>query len=319
MRRERQPRSSLRVFAYDCRNQSAQKSNLSALKLPFMPHVITVAHSPDSDDAFMHYGLSAHKVDAGDIEFRHVLRDIETLNRAASTGEYEVTALSIHAYARLTGQYALLNHGGSMGEAGQSGYGPRLVTRRLMSPEEAKTVKIAMPGFLTSAYLVLKLWAPDCEAVEVPFDQILPRVASGEFEAGLLIHEGQLTFGDSGTHLALDFGQWWGEQTGGLPLPLGGNAIRRDLDPDLQHRVSHLLRESIRYSLEHRDEALDFAMQFARGLESDRSRADEFVGMYVNKRTLDYGDEGRRSVRLFLERGWKAGVLPDKPDVEFVD
>jgi len=283
------------------------------------PNTITVAHSPDSDDAFMHYGLSAHKVEAGNLEFHHVLRDIESLNRAASSGEYEVTALSIHAYALLTDKYALLNHGGSMGEPGKSGYGPRLVTRNPLSPDEAKKVKIAVPGFLTSAYMVLKLWAPDCEAVEVPFDQILPLVASGEFEAGVLIHEGQLTFGDSGAHMTIDFGQWWGEQTGGLPLPLGGNAIRRDLNPELQKRVSRLLRDSIAYSLEHRDEALDFAMQYARGLETDRARADEFVGMYVNKRTLDYGDEGRRSIRLFLERGYEAGVLPRKPDIEFVD
>ncbi len=283
------------------------------------PNVITVAHSPDSDDAFMHYGLSAHKVDAGDLEFRHVLRDIETLNRAASSGEYEVTALSIHAYALLTDKYALLNHGGSMGEAGTRGYGPRLVSRNPLSPDEARRVKIAVPGFLTSAYMVLKLWAPDCEAVEVPFDQILPLVASGEFEAGVLIHEGQLTFGDSGAHLVADFGQWWGEQTDGLPLPLGGNAIRRDLDPALQKRVSGLLRDSIAYSLQHRDEALNFAMQYARGLETDRARADQFLGMYVNARTLDYGDEGRRSIRLFLERGFEAGVLPRKPDIEFVD
>jgi len=284
-----------------------------------MPHVITVAHSPDSDDAFMHYGLSAHKVEAGDIEFRHVLRDIESLNKAASDGEYEVTALSIHAYARLTDKYALLNHGGSMGEAGKSGYGPRLVTRRPVSHGEAKKMTVAVPGFLTSAYMVLKLWAPDIETLEVPFDQILPGVQEGKYEAGLLIHEGQLTFGEAQTHLALDFGQWWGEQTGGLPLPLGGNAIRRDLDPDLQRRVSRLLRESIAYSLEHREEALDYAMQFARGLETDRARADEFVGMYVNKRTLDYGEEGRKSVRLFLERGWQAGLLASKPEVEFVD
>ena len=282
-------------------------------------HLITVAHSPDSDDAFMHYGLSAHKVDAGDLEFRHVLRDIESLNRAASSGEYEVTALSIHAYALLTDKYALLNHGGSMGEGGAKGYGPRLVTKTPVSPDEAKRLRIAVPGFLTSSYMVLKLWAPDCEAVEVPFDQILPLVQSGEFAAGVLIHEGQLTYGDAGTHLCMDFGQWWGEETGGLPLPLGGNAIRRDLAPELQARVSGLLRDSIAYSLEHRAEALDFAMQYARGLETDRARADEFVGMYVNARTLDYGEEGRRSIRLFLERGWEAGILPTKPDVEFVN
>jgi 1,4-dihydroxy-6-naphthoate synthase len=282
-----------------------------------MPKII-VAHSPDSDDAFMHYALAEGKIDTGDIEFGHVLRDIESLNHAAAEGQYEVTALSIHAYALLSEKYALLNHGASMGEAGAAGYGPRLIAREALTPEQVKTEKIAIPGVLTSAYLALKLWAPDAQTVEMPFDQILPAVARGEVAAGVLIHEGQLTYGDEGVHLIADFGVWWGEQTGGLPLPLGGNAIRRDLDPELQKRVSHLLHESIRYSLEHRQEALDYAMKYARGMEDDRERVDAFVGMYVNKRTLDYGDDGRRSVKLFLDRGFEAGVIPQRADVEFV-
>jgi 1,4-dihydroxy-6-naphthoate synthase len=282
-----------------------------------MPKII-VAHSPDSDDAFMHYALAEGKIDTGDIEFGHVLRDIESLNHAAAEGVYEVTALSIHAYALLSEKYALLNHGASMGEAGEAGYGPRLIAREPLTPEQVKTKKIAIPGVLTSAYLALKLWAPDVETVEMPFDQILPAVARGDVAAGVLIHEGQLTYGDEGVHLIADFGVWWGEQTGGLPLPLGGNAIRRDLDPELQKRVSHLLRESIRYSLEHREEALDYAMKYARGMEEDRERVDAFVGMYVNERTLDYGDDGRRSVKLFLDRGFESGVIPQRADVEFV-
>jgi 1,4-dihydroxy-6-naphthoate synthase len=266
----------------------------------------------------MHYALAEHKIDAGDIEFRHVLQDIESLNHAAASGKYEVTALSIHAYALLSDKYALLNHGASMGEAGEQGYGPRLISREKLTPEQVKLEKVAIPGVLTSSYLALKLWAPQIETVEMPFDQILPAVARGEVAAGLLIHEGQLTYGDSGAHLVADLGVWWGQETGGLPLPLGGNAIRRDLEPELQKRVSHLLRESIRYSLSHREEALDYAMQFARGMEDDRARVDAFVGMYVNERTLDYGDDGRRAVKLFLERGFEAGIIPARADVEFV-
>ena len=279
---------------------------------------ITVAHSPDSDDAFMHYALAEGKIDAGDIEFRHVLRDIESLNHAAEDGIYEVTALSIHAYALLSDKYALLNHGASMGEAGPQGYGPRLIARESFSAEQVKSEVVAIPGVLTSAYLALKLWAPEIQTTEMAFDEILPAVARGDVAAGLLIHEGQLTYGDTGLHLIADLGVWWGEQTGGLPLPLGGNAIRRDLDPELQKKVSHLLRESIVYSLSHREEALDYAMQFARGMEDDRARVDAFVGMYVNDRTLDYGDDGRRSVRLFLDKGFEAGVLKSRAAVEFV-
>ena len=280
--------------------------------------LITVAHSPDSDDAFMHFALAENKLETGDIEFRHVLQDIETLNHAAAEGKYEVTALSIHAYAYLADRYALLSHGASMGEAGPKGYGPRIVANQPFTPEQVKAEVIAIPGKLTSAYLTLKLFAPQVETVEMAFDEILPAVAAGEVAAGLLIHEGQLTYGDSGVHLVQDLGVWWGENSGGLPLPLGGNAIRRDLEPELQQRVSHLLRESIRYALENREEALDYALSFARGLETDRSRADAFVGMYVNARTLDYGDDGREAVQLFLNRGFEAGVIPHEVQVQFV-
>ena len=267
----------------------------------------------------MHYALAEGKIDAGDITFHHVLKDIETLNNAAADGTYEVTALSIHAYAYLADKYALLGHGASMGEPGEKGYGPRLVTHHKVTADEAKTLTIAHPGPRTSAYLALRLWAPDAPIQQMAFDEILPAVAAGAVAAGVLIHEGQLTYGASGVHLALDFGQWWGEQTGGLPLPLGGNAIRRDLDPVLQKRVSQLLRQSIEYSLHHREEALQYAMQFARGLETDSARADEFVGMYVNARTLDYGDDGRRAVKLLLDRGFEAKLIPHRVDVQFVN
>jgi 1,4-dihydroxy-6-naphthoate synthase len=275
---------------------------------------ITIAHSPDSDDAFMHYALARHKLDVGDLEFEHVLKDIETLNREAASSTYDVTAISIHAYAYLDDKYALLSHGASMGE----NYGPNIVASREYSLDEIKRETIAIPGTQTSAYLALKLFAPEIETVAMPFDEILPAVVDGKVAAGLLIHEGQLTYGRDGTHNILDLGKWWSERTGGLPLPLGGNAIRRDMDKDLQKRVSHLLRESIQYALDHREEALDYAMEFARGLETERGLADRFVGMYVNQRTLDYGDDGRRSVRLFLDQGFEAGLIPHKVDVEFV-
>ena len=277
--------------------------------------IITVAHSPDSDDAFMHYALARHKIDSGDIEFRHVLKDIETLNKAAYDGAYEITALSIHAYAYLSDKYALLPHGASMGE----NYGPMVVARREYSHDEMKNLTVAVPGLMTSAYLALKLYAPEIKTVVLPFDEILPAVVRGEVEAGLLIHEGQLTFGDEGLHELVNLGEWWHQETGGLPLPLGGNAIRRDLEPELAKRVSHLLRESIRYSLEHREEALDYAMEFARGLETQRDKADEFVGMYVNQRTLELGDDGRRAVQLFLQRGVESGVITSPVEVVFAE
>ncbi len=278
-----------------------------------MPTILRVAHSPDSDDAFMFYALATGKVDTGDIEFIHELQDIETLNRRALAGELEVTAVSIHAYAYLSDKYALLPHGASMGE----GYGPRLVARSPFTREELAGKTIAVPGTLTSAYLALKLFAPDVDTVVVPFDEILDRVAAGEYEVGLLIHEGQLTYMNEGLHLIADLGAWWAEETGGLPLPLGGNAIRRDLGPELIKRASRLLRESIAYGLEHRTAALVHAESYGRGL--DRSQTDEFVGMYVNQRTLDYGPDGRRAVQLFLDRGFEAGLIPHRITVDFVE
>lgn len=263
----------------------------------------------------MHYALARHKIETGDIEFEHVLKDIQTLNERAAEGTYEVTAISIHAYAYVADKYALLPHGASMGE----NYGPMVVARENYSHDEIKTKTIAIPGTQTSAYLALKLWAPDVSTHVMPFDEILPAVVNGEVEAGLLIHEGQLTFGDSGLHEIVNLGQWWAQETGGLPLPLGGNVIRRDLEPELAKRVSHLLRESIRYALEHREESLDYALEFARDMETRRHLADEFVGMYVNQRTLDYGEDGRRSVQLFLERGYEAGVIPHRVGVVFAE
>lgn len=277
--------------------------------------LITIAHSPDSDDAFMHYALARHKIDSGDIEFRHVLNDIETLNHAAREGTYEVTAISIHAYAYLDKQYELLNHGASMGE----NYGPNIVARQLYSLDELKNITVAIPGKWTSAFLALQLFNPEIKTTILPFDEILPAVAAGDVDAGLLIHEGQLSYKDENVHQIIDLGQWWHQQTDGLPLPLGGNAIRRDLEPELKKRVSHLLRESIRYALDHREEALDYAMEYARDLETRKELADRFVGMYVNKRTLDYGDDGRLAVRKFLDLGFEKGILPHQVDVNFVD
>lgn len=277
--------------------------------------LITIAHSPDSDDAFMHYALARHKIDSGDIEFRHVLKDIETLNHAAREGTYEVTAISIHAYAYLDKQYELLNHGASMGE----NYGPNIVARQQYSLDELKDVTVAIPGKWTSAFLALQLFNPEIKTTVLPFDEILPAVAAGDVDAGLLIHEGQLSYKDEKVHQIIDLGQWWHQQTDGLPLPLGGNAIRRDIEPELKKRVSHLLRESIRYALDHREEALDYAMEYARDLETRKELADRFVGMYVNKRTLDYGDDGRLAVRKFLDLGFEKGILPHQVDVKFVD
>lgn len=262
----------------------------------------------------MHYALARHKLDTGGLEFEHILQDIETLNRAAANATYDVTAISIHAYAYLHDKYDLLSHGASMGE----NYGPMIVAKQQYSEEEIKQQIVAIPGTQTSAYLALKLFEPEIETVSMPFDEILPAVVAGEVPAGLLIHEGQLTYGDEGVFNIVDMGKWWASQTGGLPLPLGGNAIRRDMEPELKKRVSHLLRESIAYALDHREEALDYAMEYARGLETERGMADRFVGMYVNARTLDYGEDGRRATQLFLDKGFEAGVIPHKVDVAFV-
>lgn len=274
--------------------------------------VIHLAHSPDSDDAFMFYALAEGKVDAEDVQYIHELQDIETLNQRALRGELEVTAVSIHAYAYLSDRYALLPHGASMGDR----YGPKLVARSPMERRAIRGKKIAVPGPLTSAYLALRLFEPDFEAVFTPFDQIDGSVLRGEVDAGLLIHEGQLTYGAQGLHLVADMGEWWFGETG-LPLPLGGNVIRKDLDDALKRKVSRHLRDSIAYGLAHRANALDHAMRYARGLE--RRDADTFVGMYVNDWTLDYGERGREAIRRFLSRGVEAGVIPHPVTVEFAD
>ena len=273
---------------------------------------IHVAHSPDSDDAFMFYALAAGKIDTEGLTYVHELQDIETLNQRALRGELEVTAVSIHAYAYLSDQYALLPHGASMGDR----YGPRLVAKTPMSRSDIKGKRIAIPGPLTSAYLALRLFEPDFEAVPTPFDQIEDAVVAGKVDIGLLIHEGQLTFADNGLHLIQDLGEWWFGETG-LPLPLGGNVIRKDLGESMTRKISRHLHDSIAYGLQHRTAALDHSMQYARGL--DRAKADTFVGMYVNDWTLDYGDRGRQAVRLFLERGVKAGLIKKPVTVEFVD
>ena len=273
---------------------------------------ITVAHSPDSDDAFMFYALAEGLIDTGDLRYTHELQDIETLNRRALKGELEVTAVSIHAYAYLADQYALLPSGSSMGDR----YGPRLVSRSPGSLGDAAGTRIAVPGLLTTAYLALKLAVPNFEPVVTPFDQIEHAVQSGQVDFGLLIHEGQLTYADMGLSLIADLGEWWFGETG-LPLPLGGNVVRKDLGPELIGTISRHLRASIDYALDHRAGALDHAMRFARGL--DRSKADTFVGMYVNDWTRDYGERGRQAVRTLLDRGVSAGIISQPVTVEFVD
>jgi 1,4-dihydroxy-6-naphthoate synthase len=277
-----------------------------------MARTIHVGHSPDSDDAFMFYALAEGLIDTGELTYSHELQDIETLNRRALKGELEVTAVSIHAYAYLADRYALLPSGSSMGDR----YGPRLVSRRAGSLADASGKRIAVPGLLTTAYLALKLAVPNFEPVVTPFDQIEEAVQSGAVDFGLLIHEGQLTYADDGLFLIADMGEWWFEKTG-LPLPLGGNVIRKDLGTELISIISRHLRASIDYALSHREGALDHAMRYARGL--DRSKADTFVGMYVNDWTRDYGDRGREAVRTLLDHGVKAGIIAKPVSVEFVD
>ena len=273
---------------------------------------IKVAHSPDSDDAFMFYGLATNKVRVPGYKFTHVLTDIETLNqRAIHDPYYDVTAISFHAYPYLQDEYALMACGGSVGE----GYGPMIVAPRKFTTDEVKKLKIAVPGELTTAFLTLRLFHPEVAYEVVPFDQIIPRVVAGEFEAGLIIHEGQLTYGDNGLHKVLDMGQWWREQTN-LPLPLGGNAIRRSLGQDTMLMATNALRDSIQHALDHREEALAYAMQFARDL--DPNLANRFVGMYVNERTLNYGDDGREAIRKLLEMGYDRGIIPHRANVDFV-
>ncbi len=273
---------------------------------------ISIAHSPDSDDAFMFYGLATNKVRVNGHKFTHVLCDIETLNqRAIREAFFDVTAISFHVYPYIQDQYALMACGGSVGE----GYGPMIVATRPYDLDEIRKVKIAVPGTLTTAYLALKLFEPEIETAVVPFDQIIPEVLAGNYAAGLIIHEGQLTYGRTGMSKVLDLGVWWREQTG-LPLPLGGNAIRRSLGEATMQTVTQALRDSIQYGLDHREQALEYAMQFGRDL--DTSLADQFVGMYVNERTLDYGDDGRTAIRKLLAMGHERGVIPKPVKVDFV-
>jgi 1,4-dihydroxy-6-naphthoate synthase len=273
---------------------------------------IKIAHSPDSDDAFMFYGLATNKVRVPGYKFTHTLTDIEALNHRAMTDQYyDVTAISFHAYPYVQDNYTLMACGGSVGD----GYGPMIVAARNYSLSDVKKLRIAVPGTLTTAYLTLKLFAPDIETVTVDFDKIIPAVLAGEFDAGLIIHEGQLTYGRDGLSKILDLGVWWNKQTG-LPLPLGGNAIRRSLGHDVQMVTTNALRESIEHALDHREAALEYAMQFARDL--DPSMANRFVGMYVNERTLNYGDDGREAIRQLLDMGYERGIIPRKANVDFV-
>jgi 1,4-dihydroxy-6-naphthoate synthase len=271
---------------------------------------IVVAHSPDSDDAFMHYGLASGKVPNEGLTFDHLLADIQTLNEAAFKGTYEVSAVSFHAYAHLADTYLLLPHGSSMGD----NYGPVVVARE-EAPASLDGVTVAIPGPLTTAFLALRLYKPDVRYDVMPFNEIQDAVRDGRAEAGLLIHEGQLTYGDEGLKKILDLGEWWSARTGGLPLPLGGNVIRKDLGPDMVKKVSRILHASIAYALDHRDEALDYALQFGRGL--DRAKADRFVGMYVNDLTLEYGERGRTAVQRLLDEAFEGGVLPRRVVAEY--
>ncbi len=273
---------------------------------------IRVAHSPDSDDAFMFYALANRKFDTGDLEFENILSDIETLNQKAMRGEYEVSAISIHAYPYISDNYQLLSSGASMGD----GYGPIVVSTKPYGVNDINNLKIAIPGKKTSAFLALNIFAGTFEYEVVPFDQIIDRVLAGEFEAGLIIHEGQLTYGTSGLHNVVDLGAWFKDRFK-LPLPLGGNVIRRDLPEDVKRRVAYYLKKSIAYSLGNRDAALDYALGFARGLNT--KLADKFVGMYVNDWTLDYGPKGKEAIQLFLDMAFERGLLPSRCIAEFID
>lgn len=275
---------------------------------------IRIAHSPDSDDAFMFYALTQGLLDDSGLDIEHLLKDIETLNQEAFRGTYEITALSVHAYAFLHDRYVLMPSGASFGD----GYGPVVVAREPLSRKDLAGATVAVPGKLTTAYLALRLWQPEIEPRFVPFDRIFETVHSGEADAGVVIHEGQLTWGDEGLSSVVDLGVWWQEETDG-PLPLGANGIRKDLPADLQKRLCRLLRASIDYALDHRREALGYAIRYARDLEQDPERSDRFVGMYVNEWTRDYGEAGRAAVQLLLDRGHEAGILPERVVAELVD
>jgi 1,4-dihydroxy-6-naphthoate synthase len=273
---------------------------------------ITVAHSPDSDDAFMFYALAKEKIDTGDLRYTHELRDIQTLNEWAFESRFDVTALSFHAYAYLADRYQLLPCGASFGED----YGPKIIARRAVTREELAGMTVAIPGKLTTAALALQLYLPGVKMVVLPFDEILDTVARGDAEAGVIIHEGQLTYADAGLVQHVDLGVWWKADTG-LPLPLGGNGIRRDLPEEVKRQVARDLRRAIDFSLEHRQDALGYALEFARDL--DPAKADTFVGMYVNEVTQDYGDRGRTAVRLLLSRAFEAGIISNKVEPEFIE
>jgi len=276
-----------------------------------MKQDIHVAHSPDSDDAFMFYALATRKIDTGDMNYIHLLNDIETLNRKALEGEYEVSAVSFHAYAYLADKYALLSCGASMGR----NYGPIVVSARPMQPKALAGKVVAIPGTLTTAFLALRLFEPEVKYEVVAFDKILDEVQKGKYEAGLLIHEGQLTYRETGLHKVVDLGEWWLEATG-LPLPLGGNVVKRSLGREKMEQIGTDIRKSIQYGLDHREEAMAYAIQFSRGL--DTHKVDRFIGMYVNESTLDYGDEGREAVRRLLDEAQKKGLIPKTVELEFV-
>jgi len=272
---------------------------------------IHVAHSPDSDDAFMFYALATRKIDTGDLNYKHTLSDIETLNRKAMEGEYEVSAVSFHAYAYMSDKYALLSCGASMGR----NYGPIVVSSKPIRANSLANMTVAIPGTLTSAFLTLKLFEPNIQYEVVPFDEILDEVQAGKYDAGLLIHEGQLTYRELGLHKVIDLGEWWREETG-LPLPLGGNVIKRDLGKPMMERISQDIKKSIQYGLDHREEAMAYAMQFSRGL--DTHRVDRFIGMYVNELTLDYGSEGKEAVEKLLAEAYKKKIIPERVALEFI-
>jgi 1,4-dihydroxy-6-naphthoate synthase len=272
---------------------------------------IHVAHSPDSDDAFMFYALATRKIDTGELNYMHTLSDIETLNRKAMKGVYEVSAISFHAYAYMSDKYALLSCGASMGQ----NYGPIVVSAKPARPKSIANMSVAIPGTLTTAFLALRLFEPNIQYTVVPFDAILEEVQKGKYDAGLLIHEGQLTYRELGLHKVLDLGVWWQKETG-LPLPLGGNVIKRDLGKRMMERVATDIRKSIEYGLEHREEAMSYAIQFSRGL--DTQRVDRFIGMYVNELTLDYGTAGKQAVKKLLSEAYKKKIIPERVALEFV-
>lgn len=274
--------------------------------------LIRVAHSPDSDDAFMFYALAKDKIDTGEFRFDHVLSDIQTLNQEALKGTYEVSAISFHAFPQVAARYALLPSGSSMGDR----YGPMVIAREAHAPSVLRERKVAVPGLMTTAFLALRLYEPNIDYVVMPFNEILTAVAEGKVDLGLIIHEGQLTYAQSGLHKIVDLGEWWFEKTGGLPLPLGGNVVRKDLGHENCIKISDILRKAIQYSLDHRPAALEYALSFARGM--DPKTADRFVGMYVNELTVDYGERGRAALRRLFEEATAKKLIPEMPALEFV-